>query len=87
IGEVRGKGLMIGLEIVTDKETNNPSEKLAGLIRLEAFNRGIILEIGGHYNNVVRILPPLIITKDLVDIGIEILKGAIEEVEGLQEEK
>jgi diaminobutyrate-2-oxoglutarate transaminase len=87
IGEVRGKGLMIGLEIVTDKETNNPSEKLAGLIRLESFNRGIILEIGGHYNNVVRILPPLIITKDLVDIGMDILKSTIEEVEGLQENK
>ncbi|MHA2155802.1 MAG: aspartate aminotransferase family protein [Candidatus Hodarchaeales archaeon] len=81
IGEVRGKGLMIGLEIVTDKETNNPSEELAKLIRLETFNRGVILELGGHYNNVLRILPPLIITKDLVDKGIDILKSAIESIE------
>ena len=49
---------------------------------MEAFKHGVIVEIGGHYNNVVRLLPPLIITKDLADKGIDILKAAIETVEG-----
>ena len=81
IGEVRGKGLMIGIEIVTDKETNQPSEELATQIRMEAFKGGVILEIGGHYDNVIRILPSLIITKNLADKGIEILINAIEKIE------
>ncbi|WP_455464945.1 aspartate aminotransferase family protein [Candidatus Hodarchaeum mangrovi] len=81
IGEVRGKGLMIGLEVVVNKETKQPSEELARQIRTEAFNRGVLVEIGGHYNNVVRLLPPLVITQDLAEKGIEILKTTIETVQ------
>ena len=81
VGDVRGRGLMLGMEIVENKETKKPSDKLAAKVREECFKRGVLIEIGGHYNNVVRFLPPLIITKELVEIGVEIIKEAVINVE------
>lgn len=81
VGDVRGKGLMLGIEIVENKETNKPSAKLADEVRRESFKRGALIEIGGHYNNVARYLPPLVITKELAEKGIKITKAAIETVE------
>jgi len=81
VGDVRGKGLMLGVEIVENKETKKPSEKLANDVRIECFKRGVLIEIGGHYNNVARFLPPLVITKQLIDRGIELIGEAIEIVE------
>jgi diaminobutyrate-2-oxoglutarate transaminase len=81
IGEVRGKGLMIGIEIVSDKETKKPSPELCSKIRDEMFQNGVIIEIGGHYNNVLRFLPPLIITRKLAEIGIDICIESIRKIE------
>jgi len=81
VGDVRGRGLMIGVEIVENKETKKPSSKLADEIRKESFKRGVLIEIGGHYSNVARFLPPLILTKELAETGVEIVVGAIEKVE------
>lgn len=81
VGEVRGKGLMIGIEIVKNKETKEASSELCSAIRDKMFQRGVIIEIGGHYNNVLRFLPPLIITKKLAETGIDICIESIEEVE------
>ena len=77
VGDIRGKGLMLGIEIVTDKERKIPAETLASNIRTECYKRGLLVEIGGHYNNVVRLLPPLIITKELAIIGADILVEVI----------
>ena len=81
VGEVRGKGLMIGVEFVKDKEKKIPAIELAAEVRKEGFIRGILTEIGGHYNNVARFLPPLIITKELAGTGVEIFKEAVQKVE------
>jgi len=81
VGDVRGRGLMLGVEIVENKETKKPSSKLANEIRKESFKRGVLIEVGGHYDNVVRFLPPLVITKELARKGIELIEGAIERVE------
>lgn len=81
VGEVRGRGLMLGIEIVKDKETRKPGIEICKQIRDAMFRKGIIIEIGGHYNNVLRFLPPLVITKKLADKGIDIVLSAIEEVE------
>ncbi|OLS32133.1 MAG: Diaminobutyrate--2-oxoglutarate aminotransferase [Candidatus Heimdallarchaeota archaeon AB_125] len=81
VGEVRGKGLMLGIEIVYDKDTKKPSPELCSKIRDEMFQRGVIIEIGGHYDNVLRFLPPLIITRKLAETGIEICIESIEKVE------
>ena len=52
IGEARGKGLMLAVEFVKDKNTKEPFKKLATKIRLEAFKRGVIVWKAGHYTNV-----------------------------------
>jgi len=81
VGEVRGRGLMIGVEIVSDKETKKPATNLADQVRRESFNRGVLIEIGGHYDNVARFLPPLIITKELAETGVALVGEAIQKVE------
>jgi diaminobutyrate-2-oxoglutarate transaminase len=81
IGEVRGRGLMLGVELVHDRSTREPAPDLAKKVRTGCFRRGLLVEIGGHYSNVVRFLPPLVVTEDLARKGVEIFAGVIEDVE------
>ncbi len=81
VGEVRGKGLMLGVEFVENKETKKPAPEFTAKVREESFIRGLLIELGGHYNNVARFLPPLIITKELAGIGVEIFEEAVNKVE------
>lgn len=78
IGEIRGEGLMIGLEFVKGLESKEPFPELVKEFRTLCFKNGLLFEVGGHYNNVVRLIPPLIITKTMVDVAIDIMKMSIE---------
>lgn len=87
IGEVRGRGLMVGAEIV-DKEAapdrlgSHPADPArAGRIQAESLRRGLILELGGRYGSVVRFLPPLIITAEQVDQIAAIFQEAVSAAE------
>lgn len=84
VGDIRGKGLMIGIEIVKNKKMKTPSDKLADSIRRECYQRGVLVEVGGHYNNVIRFLPPLVITKELAETGVSLVKDAIKAVDTSQ---
>jgi len=75
IGDVRGLGLMIGVEFVTDKETLKPNPELRDKIEMECFNRGLI--ILGCGTSVIRWSPPLILTKENADVALEIFDAAI----------
>ena len=81
VGEARGKGLMLGVEMVTDKETKQPGEELALKVRSACLKGGLLVEIGGHYSNVVRFLPPLILTEDLARKGVDIFIAAVRSAE------
>jgi diaminobutyrate-2-oxoglutarate transaminase len=81
IGEARGKGLMLGVEMVADKDSKEPAPELAAKVRLISHRHGLLVEIGGHYNNVVRFLPPLVLTEELAIKGIEIFEDAVREAE------
>ncbi len=81
LGEARGIGLMMGLEMVEDKKTKKPSADLAKKVRKYAHQRGVMIEVGGHHNNVARMLPPLVITEELLMKGIDILAGVIKDLE------
>ena len=87
VGEARGKGLMLGIEIVSNKTTKEPSKELANELRTECYKRGLLIEIGGHYSNVARFLPPLIITKELAEKGVEIIGEALDIVENQSEKR
>ena len=77
IGEVRGKGLMIGVELV-DSSTKKPlTEKRNGVLK-KAFEKGLLLLGAGE--SVVRFLPPLIISEEEVNVGLDILEQSIKEV-------
>ena len=80
VGEVRGRGLMLGAELVYDKKTRKPAPELAKKLRMECVKRGVVIEIGGHYHNVARILPPLVLTKDLADKGLNIFEKTLKVV-------
>jgi diaminobutyrate-2-oxoglutarate transaminase len=81
VGEARGKGLMLGIEFVKDKATKEPAPELATSVRTLCHRRGLLIEIGGHYSNVARFLPPLILTEKLAKKGIEILADSVREAE------
>jgi len=81
VGEARGKGLMLGVEFVRDKATKEPAPELATSVRTLCHRRGLLIEIGGHYDNVARFLPPLILTEELAKKGIEILADSVREAE------
>lgn len=83
VGEVRGLGLMIGIELVSDRETKTPWPQLAGSLRRACCERGLIIEVGGHHRNVARFLPPLVITRQLLLSGIEIFLQTLRELEGI----
>ncbi|AEC52336.1 4-aminobutyrate aminotransferase [Pyrococcus sp. NA2] len=77
IGDVRGKGLMIGVEIV--KEGNKPDPEMTGKICWRAFELGLILPSYGMFGNVIRITPPLVLTQEVAEKALEIIERAMKD--------
>jgi len=78
IGDIRGRGLMLGIEII-DRNGKLDGE-LAKAIKRDCFKNGLLIEIGGRYGAILRFLPPLIIKSDDIDLVIDILKKSIIEM-------
>ncbi|GAA5027562.1 diaminobutyrate--2-oxoglutarate transaminase family protein [Actinopolymorpha pittospori] len=82
IGEVRGRGLMLGIEVVEadaapdDLGSLPPAPDLAARIRSECLRRGLIVELGGRDDTVLRLLPPLVVTAEQADSVVERLAAA-----------
>ena len=79
IGDVRGRGAMLAIEIVKPG-TNEPDPVLTKAIAAEAFKRGVILLTCGSYGNIIRLLPPLVISDELLDEGIAVLADIVREM-------
>ncbi|MCC6419188.1 MAG: aspartate aminotransferase family protein [Gemmataceae bacterium] len=78
IGEVRGLGLMIGVELVKDRQTREPLVNAGIRVAQICLRKGLLLYPAcGHYNNVIAFLPPLVIERSHVDTAIEILREAL----------
>jgi 4-aminobutyrate aminotransferase len=75
VGDVRGRGLMIGVEIVRNKETKTPDAPTRDRIVELAFERGILFLGAGP--NSIRISPPLIVTKEQADVALDVLEECI----------
>ena len=82
IGEVRGLGLMIGVELVKD-DNLTPATAEADAIRESLFRQGVLVGVGGVYGNVIRFQPPLIITRQQIDKAIGCFATALAEVNQL----
>jgi diaminobutyrate-2-oxoglutarate transaminase len=76
IGDVRGLGLMVGMEMI-DPETGAAAPDLASRIQRVALERGLILELGGRYDAVVRMLPPLNVSRATLDQALGILRETL----------
>jgi 4-aminobutyrate aminotransferase len=82
IGEVRGKGLMVGMELVEDRTSRAPAKELCDAVIHRAFQNGLILLSCG--TSTVRFMPPLLITDADVDEAITLLEASLVEAkEGL----
>jgi diaminobutyrate-2-oxoglutarate transaminase len=78
VREVRGRGLMWGVELAVPQDGRTAGE-VAEEIQAAVLRRGLILELGGRHGCVVRMLPPLNVTAQVVDTACTILLEAIEE--------
>jgi 4-aminobutyrate aminotransferase len=79
VGDVRGKGLMIGIEIVRDQKTKEKSVDLRDAIINKAFNKGLLLLSAGE--NSIRVSPPLLIDQEQADFAIKTLEDCFREAE------
>ncbi|MFQ5806640.1 MAG: aspartate aminotransferase family protein [Phycisphaerae bacterium] len=81
IGDVRGMGLLLGLELVKDRETKAPATEETAAVFENAKKRGLLLGKGGQYGNVLRITPPMCITKPDCDFLAGCLDVCLSEIE------
>ncbi|MEE8397975.1 MAG: aminotransferase class III-fold pyridoxal phosphate-dependent enzyme, partial [Desulfobacterales bacterium] len=80
IGDVRGKGLMTGIELVKDRTTKEPATETCAHVFNRAKELGLLIGKGGLHGNVLRIKPPMCITKADVDFLIDVLDTALSEI-------
>jgi len=80
IGDVRGKGLMIGIELVKDKDKTSAPEKTAQ-VREICRKNGLLIGVGGVYDNVIRIQPPLVIDEKQLEKALGVLDYAFSAAE------
>lgn len=81
IGDVNGKGLIIGVEFVKNRETKKPAPEETKRIHSEAIKRGLIVTQSGFFGNRFNIVPPLTVKKEHLDVSLEILDDAIGSIE------
>jgi 2,2-dialkylglycine decarboxylase (pyruvate) len=79
IGEVRGRGLLAGLELVTDRDTREPANELGAAVTSECLRCGLSMNIvrTGENANCFRMAPPLSVTEDEIDLAVDILDSAL----------
>jgi len=78
VGEVRGLGMMIGIELVRDRDGREPAPDLAGRVVIETLRHGVLTLGGGIHGNVLSLSPPFVITEEQVDVALEVLGAALE---------
>lgn len=81
VGEVRGKGLMIGAELVKDKRTREPARDETEKVRDGMRELGVLVGSGGPKANVIRFQPPLVVTEEQVDKIVEVFEKALRDAE------
>ena len=81
IGDVRGLGLMVGLELVKDRKSKEPAKEEAIKTCYRAYEKGVLTWFDGLYSNVFRLMPALTITEEEIDQGLEGFDMALHDVE------
>ncbi len=81
IGDVRGVGAMVAMELVKDRATKEPAKDETGLLVKKCYEKGLITISAGTYGNVMRILMPLVITDSQLEKGLAILDESLGEIQ------
>ncbi|MFJ9583325.1 4-aminobutyrate--2-oxoglutarate transaminase [Streptomyces acidicola] len=76
IGDIRGRGAMIAIELVKDRTTKEPNPEATGALAKACHQQGLLVLTCGTYGNVLRFLPPLVIGEDLLGEGLDIIEQA-----------
>ena len=82
VGEVRGLGPMVGVELVTDKKTKEPAKAEAAAVVKRCISNGVLTLKAGTYDNVVRLLAPLVISEDDLHEGLDVMIEALRWADG-----
>jgi 4-aminobutyrate aminotransferase/(S)-3-amino-2-methylpropionate transaminase len=77
IGDVRGLGAMVGMELVTDRESKTPDKALTGRLLTAALERGLILLACGTYGNTIRVLAPLTAEDAIIEEGLAVMEQSL----------
>jgi len=77
IGDVRGTGLMIGVELVRDRATKEPASTEAAAVKRHCRERGVLIGVGGAFGNVLRVQPPLVIGEEDLDRALRVIEEAV----------
>ncbi|MBN1628173.1 MAG: aminotransferase class III-fold pyridoxal phosphate-dependent enzyme, partial [Thermoleophilia bacterium] len=80
IGDVRGLGAMVGMELVDDPDTKKPAGALTKEYRVKLYENGLINVIAGTYDNVIRTLMPLTIEWETLERGLDIMEETLAQV-------
>ena len=80
VGDVRGKGLMVGVELVKDRSTKEPAKDESAQVLEHAKELGLLIGKAGFYGNVLRIKPPMCFTRENVDFTIGVLDFVLDEL-------
>jgi 4-aminobutyrate aminotransferase / (S)-3-amino-2-methylpropionate transaminase / 5-aminovalerate transaminase len=82
VGDVRGLGAMIAIELVKDRTTKEPAKELTGKLQAEALKRGVILLSAGTLGNVIRVLVPLTVEDAVLQEGLDVMEEAFNAATG-----
>jgi len=77
IGDVRGIGSMIGIELVKDRQTKEPAKEMTGKVVQYCLEQGVMLISAGIFSNVIRLLIPMVVTDEQLDRGLTVLEQSI----------
>jgi len=80
VGDVRGMGAMMALELVSDQKAKTPAAKETKAIKLAAFKKGMVLLTCGTYDNVIRLHPSMIMPDEVLEQAMDILESSFQEV-------
>ncbi|MGW5335578.1 4-aminobutyrate--2-oxoglutarate transaminase [Streptomyces bauhiniae] len=80
IGDIRGRGAMIAIELVKDRDTKEPNPEAAGALAKACHQEGLLVLTCGTYGNVLRFLPPLVIGEDLLNEGLDVIEQAFSRI-------
>jgi 4-aminobutyrate aminotransferase/(S)-3-amino-2-methylpropionate transaminase len=81
IGDVRGRGAMVAMELVVDRRSKEPAREIAARLIEECYRQGVVVLKAGTLDNVIRLLPPLTIDEGLLTEGLDVLEKALATVE------